>query len=99
MFDFLEILYIMTATEQNNQGIHIDISCFLEEKIWSQPEKVTPEPWIKLQKIKRSPKYQKLIKISKLDERSRLIFQHRLKKQSAGTHGSDKSLLTFEEVI
>ena len=69
----------MAAQGQDNLFI-TNIHDFLEEKIWSQEEKVTPEPWLKLKKIKSKAKYQKIFKISKFEERAKNRFHTHLKK-------------------
>lgn len=67
LFDFLEIIYILAA-ENSHQKSTCNIAPFLDAFIWSKNEKVAPQLWQKLKKIKRSAKTIKYLKTLKFEE-------------------------------
>jgi hypothetical protein len=53
LFDFMEILYILAAEHQSANSCN-NLALFLQTRIWPLHDKVTPELWLELDRLKKS---------------------------------------------
>ncbi len=70
----------MLASENFADKSVCNIHEFLAANIWPREQKVMPQLWIKLRKIKRSNKMTKFLKMLKFEEKAKNLFEKKLKK-------------------